>query len=324
MTTIRLVLRQHRWPIGFVLIAAALITVAALVVWSALVGLSVPANCIEDRFLDPMPPECIGASEFLAANEDLAGKVMASMFVLPLVAGVLLGAPLVASELEMRTATIAWSLSPSRRRWLAVRLAILVVGLAVVLAVPATVAYFLVAARPPQYDMSTAVLVDYGLRGPLVVFRGLAAFSIGVVAGLLLGRLLPAILVAAVLIVGILLVGGNHQWSGWPEPEIIVPEPDRYYADLTREDLGYVDSAGRRISWEEMTALYPGGYDESDPGFDYEAFDRWQQDNFRRVILGIPGEKLAFIESREAAGLVVLTAVLLGGAVIGIERRRPT
>jgi hypothetical protein len=323
MTTIRLVLRQHRWPVAFIVVAALTITVGALIVWSTLAGLSTPANCIEDRFLDPIPPECVGTEEFLAANEDLAGKVMAFMFVLPLLAGVLLGAPLVGSELETRTATLAWSLGTSRRRWLLTRLAILGTGLAIVLAVPAIAANELVAARPRQYDMSTAVLVDYGLRGPLVVFRGLAAFSIGVAAGLVLGRVLPALLVAGVAILAIWLWAGNSQYAGWPEPEILVPEPNHYYEDRSDRDFGWVDAAGERITWEQVTARYPPGYDETDPDFDYGHFDAWMRANFRQVMLAIPGEKLAFVEWREAAGLAGFTLLLLGASVVAIEHRRP-
>lgn len=323
MTTIRLVVRQHRWVVVVVVVAALIIAAGALVVWSALVGLSTPANCIEDRFLDPIPTECIGTEDFLRLNEDLAGKVMASMFVLPLLGGVLLGAPLVASELETRTATIAWSLGASRRRWLLVRLAILGIGFAVVLAIPAIAANLLVASRPHGYDMSTAVLVDYGLRGPLVVFRGLAAFSIGVAAGLVLGRVLPALLVASVAVLVIWLVAGDFMYSGWPEPELLVPEPDHYYRDFSDRDYGWIDASGERITWEKMTSLYPAGYDEADPNFDYTAFEVWQRSNFRQVVLGIPGEKLAFIEWREAAGLAALSLIILGGSVAAIERRRP-
>jgi hypothetical protein len=325
MTTGRLVLRQHRWPIGFVVIACLAIAAAAVFVWLALAGLSVPARCIEDRFLVPMPPECVGTEDFLLFNEDVGGKVMAAMAFLPLVAGVLVGAPLVASELETRTATIAWSLGGSRRRWLLVRLAIVGVGLAALLALPAIAANALVAERPDQYDMATATMVDYGLRGPLVVVRGLASFSIGVLAGLLFGRLLPAVLVAAATILVIGLVGMPLTYEGWPEPETFVPRADQWYWETGGGyESGFVDASGAHVSWEELTAQYPGGYDETDPSFDWVAFEAWQNANFQRVVLGIPGERLAFVEWREMAALGGLSVVLLGVSLLAIEWRRPT
>jgi hypothetical protein len=315
---------QHRWPIGFTVIASIVLAIGALFVWTALSGLSVPANCFLDRFLEPMPAECIGTEEFLALNEDIAGKVMAAMFVLPLLTGLLVGAPLVASELESRTATIAWSLGGSRRRWLVARLAILAGGLVIALAIPAMAADILVASRPPHYDLSSATMVDYGLRGPLVVFRGLASFSIGVAAGLLLGRLLPAILVGGVAVLLLVMGVTSYAYADWPESELFVPRADQNYADRSQQDYGWIDASGVRISWEQLIARYPGGFDETDPNFDYTAFEAWQYDNFQRVVLGIPGEKLAFVPWREAAGLTALSIVLLGSSLWFIEGRRPT
>ena len=291
MTTLRLVLRQHRWTLGFGVLLALVLGVAALVSWAALAGISTPAHCIEDRFLEPIPAECVGTEDFLRTNEDIAGKVMAAMAVLPLLTGILVGVPLVGSEIETRTATIAWSLGPSRRRWLVVRLAILGVVLAVALVLPAFAADLLAAVRPPQYDMSTATFIDYGLRGPLVVLRGLAAFGIGVVAGLALGRVLPALLVAGVAVVLLWNGFGSLQSYGWPPEETFTPREDQYFIQ-TGNVVGGIEPQGVRP--DEAVAIE-----------------------------GIPGEKLGFIATREAAVLAGLTVVLLGGSVLAIDRRRP-
>jgi ABC-type transport system involved in multi-copper enzyme maturation permease subunit len=291
MTTLRLVLRQHRWTLGFAVLLALVLGAGALVAWAALAGISTPAHCIEDRFLTPIPPECVGTEEFLRTNEDIAGKVMAAMAVLPLLTGILVGVPLVGSEIETRTATIAWSLGPSRRRWLAVRLAILGVVLAGALVLPAFAADLLAAVRPPQYDMSTATLIDYGLRGPLVVMRGLASFGIGVVAGLVLGRVLPALLVAVVTAVLLWNGLGSLQSYGWPPEETFTPREGEFFVQ-TGNVIGGIEPQGERPD-EPM------------------------------AVEGIPGEKLGFIATREAAILAGLTVVLLGGSLLAIERRRP-
>lgn len=321
MTTIRLTLRQHRGVVLFTIAFAAALAIGATVAWAALSGLSTPAHCIEDRFLVPIPAECVGTEEFVTWNNELADKVMAAMAVLPLLTGVLLGAPLVASEIETRTATIAWSLGPSRRRWLAVRLAILATLLAVALVIPAVTAQALAGARPyySQFDPSTTVLVDYGLRGPLVVLRGLAAFAIGVVAGLTLGRILPALLVAGVAVVLLWNVTESVRYMGWPPAEPVVRQEDRYYIEY--ECCTYVDASGRVLTAEEVYAMAP-----MDPfkSVDNEsAFDAWLAANFEERVMAIPGEKLAFIETRESAGLALLTVALLGGSIFAIERRRP-
>jgi hypothetical protein len=321
VTTVRLTLRQHRGVVLFTLAFAGALAIGATVAWAALSGLSTPAHCIEDRFLVPIPAECVGTEEFVTWNNELADKVMAAMAVLPLLTGVLLGAPLVASEIETRTATIAWSLGPSRRRWLAVRLAILATLLALALVIPAIAAQALVGVRPyyGEFDPSTTVLVDYGLRGPLVVVRGLAAFAIGVVAGLALGRILPALLVAGVAVVLLWNVTESVRYMGWPPAEPIVKQEDHYYIDLG--ETSYLDAEGRELSWDEVYEMAPMEPNKSLQ--DEVAFDAWLRDNFEERTVAIPGEKLGFIETRELAALGLLTVVLLGGSLFAIERRRP-
>jgi hypothetical protein len=321
VTTIRLTLRQHRGVVLFTLAFAGALAIGATVAWAALSGLSTPAHCIEDRFLDPIPAECVGTEEFLTWNEDLAGKVMAAMAVLPLLTGILVGTPLVASELESRTATIAWSLGPSRRRWLAVRLAILAAVLAAALVIPAMAAQALAGERPfyGELDPSTTVMIDYGLRGPLVVLRGLAAFAIGVVVGLALGRILPALLVAGVLVVVLWNVSEGARYAGWPAAESVARQEDHYYIEMG--GTTYIDSTGRELTWDEVYALAPMEPNKSLE--DEAAFAAWVRDTFEERILAIPGEKLAFVETREMVALGLLTVGLLGGSLLVIERRRP-
>jgi hypothetical protein len=286
MTTVRLVLLQHRWVVGFAVLVTLATAGAALVAWAALAGVSTPAHCIEDRFLVPIPAECVGTEEFLIRNEELAGKVMAALAVVPLLLGILVGAPLVGSEIETRTATIAWSLGASRRRWLLQRLLLLGLGLGLLLVLPAVAADLLASVRPPLYDMSTATLVDYGLRGPLVVLRGVTAFAIGVLVGLVIGRVLPALLVSGVAVLLLWNLLGTISQMGWPPQETFVPRDDQYYVSL-----GGAVAEGSKTGPQET--------------------------------VGIPGEKLAFVETREMILLGGLTVVLFGGSVMAIERRRP-
>jgi hypothetical protein len=318
MTTIRLVVRQHRWTIFFTLGAAVALTTAALYAWSILAGVTAPAHCIEDRFLVPMPPECVGMEEALLTSEEIGGKVMASMAVLPLLAGILVGVPLVGSEIETRTATIAWSLGPSRRRWLVTRVAILVVGLAVVLALPAFAADLLSGVRPPEYDPATTTTIDYGLRGPLVVLRGLAAFAIGTLVGLVMGRVLPALLVGGVAVILMWNLLGTWMYSGWPPAEEVVCRPDQYCIDYG--ERVFVDDAGVRHTFDEVVALAPMDPAKVDDGSE---FAEWLENNFEALSVAIPGEKLGFLVVREGAALALLTVGLLGASIVAIERRRP-
>jgi hypothetical protein len=249
-----------------------------------------PPRCIEDRFLVPQPLECAHTEEFLFINEEFGGKIMAAMAIVPFVTGALLGVLVVAREIEQRTATLPWSLSGSRTRWLlraALPLAALLLLLLTFLAFAAT---FLEAARTPGSDPA-ASLNDYGLRGPLIVFRGLLAFAIGVLTGALLGRVLPALIVAAVaciLAFNVLLIAKPFGMPFEPLPE----RPSWSYG-------GLVDI------WAPIEWTSSGEEIVPDPR------------------LGIPGERLREIELRESALLAVAFVVLSGVSLLVVNRRRP-
>lgn len=120
----------------------------------------------------------------------------------PFLVGVSLGVPIVAREIEQRTASLAWSVSRSRRRWLVLRVL-----------PPATivVATLLLLGQASEAALLAAGEIDFrhfAMHGPLLAVRGLAAFAIGVLVGTLLGRVLPAILLTGFAIV--LLVIGLH------------------------------------------------------------------------------------------------------------------
>ncbi len=110
----------------------------------------------------------------------------------PAVIGVLWGAPLVAQELEFRTNDFAWAQSVTRVRWLAVKAGwLLLAGAACGGAVTALVTWWsgpdnalvVNAFRPGQFDIQGIVPVAYA------VF----AVALGIAAGTVTRRILPAI-----------------------------------------------------------------------------------------------------------------------------------
>ena len=197
-------------------------------------------DCIRQWQGAPAPPGCESTVDFFAQNEAEAGKVMAAMWLLPLVAGVLAGSVLVAREVEHRTTQFAWSVGTSRRRWFVDRVApmfVVAVG-AVVLA--AIVAEVLEASRAPWMNPLVSAR-DFGLRGPIVVALAVAAFGVSVFVGAVVGRMLPALILSAVLLVGVRTVVDETvpfgepvakatSWSmrrsrSWPSPKRSRPEP---------------------------------------------------------------------------------------------------
>ncbi|MDQ2812160.1 MAG: transporter [Actinomycetota bacterium] len=116
------------------------------------------------------------------------------LLILPGLIGVLVGAPLIARELEYGTWRLAWSQTVSRARWLTVKLALVTGGLVIFgAAMTALITWYrapmdrLTGRFPPNvYDFEGLVLTAYIL----------SAFGFAVLAGLLLRRSIPAMVAA--------------------------------------------------------------------------------------------------------------------------------
>ena len=137
------------------------------------------------------------------------------LVVVPGVIGVFWGAPLMARELETGTYKLAWTQSVPRKRWLAVKLGL--VGL------------FSVAAAGLLSLMVTwwSSPIDRVNADPFTVFdqRGIVpfgyaafAFALGVTAGMLLRRTVPAMIATLVVFAGIRLAVTN-----WIRPYLLAP-----------------------------------------------------------------------------------------------------
>jgi hypothetical protein len=150
----------------------------------------------------------------------------AVMYLAPLVIGIFWGAPMVARELENGTFRLAWNQSVTRARWLAVKLAL--TGLAAMSF--AGVASVLVTwwARPIdraggfQVGMSQLSRFQpeiFGTRGIAPVGAAALAFALGVTAGTLTRRILPAMAVTLGLLAAALVA-----MPLWVSPHLVTPE----------------------------------------------------------------------------------------------------
>jgi hypothetical protein len=211
----RVTLKQHRFE---VVLAGAAAVLAGLVGVSIAVRigiLNVPPACLDAVVASPngsgVAPDCLalvreGAAilgeTFLTGEGTLAISIMG---VVPILAGLLGGVPIVARELEARTASTAWSLNGSRSRWLNRQIwpIGLVVGATVVFAATAAIP---VADASVAWGRSASSLI--GLHGAHAVLRAFSAFGVGLAVGALVGRTLPAFILAVLLTVGLALGSG--------------------------------------------------------------------------------------------------------------------
>ena len=321
LTTARIGFRVHRFEILMAVLACVIVTITAAIVTVHLIQANalVPAGCWDELFWSSVPPSssCESPGLFFAARDDSA-PVMTAMFVLPLLVGLLLGVPLVAGELETRTAETAWILAGSRNRWLAY-LAIPTLALILVAVGGAAVmAQILAAAREPW-------LVDgpgwesIGSFGTIVVARGAVAFGAGLLAGAVVGRTLPALIVAVIACAFIVIVamGARQAWVTANQQPL-----DGRNGNIPGAILGsgsrqtFIDSSGAVLTSEQAYARIP-------PGLMDEAVGAWLSDNMREVYLGVPASEVPAWERVEVIGLGATTALLLIGSFVVVNRRRP-
>ena len=314
-TAARLTFRLYRFELLAILAYGLILSGLGLLVAYRLGSVYPGVECIRLWQGAPAVAGCESTVDFFDRNEAEAGRIMAAMWLLPLVAGVLAGSVLVAREVEHRTTQFAWSVGTSRRRWFVDRVVpvfVVAVGAVVLAAVAGEVVE---AARAPWIDPLVSSQ-DYGLRGPTVVALAVAAFGISVFVGALIGRMLPALILAAVLVVGVRSVVG--QMLPFGEPVVILS--DSIFSEIAATDSPLVTggawqaSDGRLLSWEEAYALAPAGTD--DPS-------SWLSEHGKDVALGVPGRDIWRVELRESAILVVIGLVGLVGAALVVDRRRP-
>jgi hypothetical protein len=325
ITQLRLAFRLQRFEIVALAIAVGIVAIAAVLVRSRLDATAVTPDCWLAWFGSGGPGssvECDGPVQaFLTINESEAGKVMASMALLPLAVGLFLGVPLVAREIETGTASTAWYLSASRGRWLIGRVVPVLVVALVLLGTLAVASEILWAGREPW---SPAVRwSDAGLHGPVVVGKGLAMFGLALLAGAILGRVLPAVIVGLALCL-VVFIGDGMAVDAWLQNEapkhVVVLDP------AGEGDLGasafpggtyfsqwWRTPEGELLDNEQAYQRAPGGVDQ----------DQWLSANFESVMTGVPGSVYPDWARLETAGfgLIGLGAIALAFPVV--NRRRP-
>ena len=197
--------RQHRGQA-----IACLALLVALAVYAIVLGTSMRTAFSHDdlaaclaRSQGTSCPNAVGAfmSEF-GSEVNIAFWSVA--LIVPGLIGVLVGAPLIARELEYGTWRLAWSQTVPRARWLAVKLALVTGGLIVLgAAMTAVITWY----RAPM-DRITGHLQHnaFDFEGLVLTAYILCAFGFAVLAGLLVRRSIPAMVAAFVPWLAIRLV----------------------------------------------------------------------------------------------------------------------
>jgi hypothetical protein len=178
--------------------------------------------------------------------------------------GAFWGAPLVAREIETGTFRVAWNQSVSRNRWLVVKVTMAGVAamagaglLSLLLYWWAEPVYQAATFAPPRSSLSFGRLSPllFGVNGIAPI--GYAAFALGLAAGVLIKRTLPAMAVT-LLGVGFVMLA----WPIWVRPHLFTPVRELVRLKPSAID-GLATTAGNQMTiYAGITK--PGGWVISD------------------------------------------------------------
>jgi hypothetical protein len=307
----RLAFAQQRFELRLLLIAVLVVAVAALAIaWQTrtlrdeqLACYRDAAPAVEGSFGSP----CAAQDPNLELLGQMGTLAKVGVIVTPFALGLFLGVPLVAREVEGRTAAIAWSMSRSRRRWLLLRAAPVVVAVVVACLLAGIAAEVLVRAQPENEGIDPG-FADYAARGMLVPARGIAVVAIGLAMGTLIPRQLPALLLAAAVTVA-LFAALEIVTDGWMADAAEPMDSAALQAGASSKiyGTGYRDDVtGKVVTWEEYYQAHP------DPSLD--EFE--EPAGVTPIVYAVPASRYGEFVLRESA---ILTAVALLG--IGISAR---
>jgi hypothetical protein len=270
--------------------------------------------------------------------------------VLPGVAGVFWGAPLVAREVEAGTFRMIWTQSVTRRRWLASRVA--VVGLSIVAASAVLVLLFGWWAGL-QDKVGTDLYGTFDQRDLVPVAHALFGFALGVAIGTLVRRVLPAMALTMVVFVtvrlvvskaarphfmtpskleGALEVGRTGFGSENGGPMSLRPDPPRL-PNAWPMSVDIVDKAGRALTPSVVETTCPqmsnlpkpgeGGGPRQAPKGVMDALEACVTDvgkTYHTVVTYHPKAHYWPLQWIESGGYTALAALLLGWCAWKVRR----
>ena len=240
----------------------------------------------------------------------------AALLILPILLGALVGAPLVAREVEQRTHLLVWIQSVTRTRWLAMKL-ILVLGtgllVALVLMVLLTWWY-----SPISQLIGSFNQVAFDFSGPVLIAATVLNLALGIFMGTLTRRTVFAIFLTLALILAIRLPVEFGLRPNY-EPQITVTWPlaqiDHPPITLGKDDWnlgqGFLDAQGNKTN-----TVRCNGSQQQTP------LQCMQADGYRGNYLSYqPADRFWTFQWIETSIYLAISALALGATVWLVRRR---
>jgi hypothetical protein len=310
-----LIWRQHRTEVCVLVLLVGMFGIALLVLGTQAHDLfpGGPARCAGEAGINEA---CAASFRRLDEEYGYVENLLAGFYLVPVVIGAFLGAPLLARELEDGTWQLAWTQAVPRMRWLAAKLAALA-GVTVTLTAlfTAVLTWF----RQPfdawegrfQYDA-------FDLEGFVPVAYALFAFGVATAAGAILRRSLPAFGVAFGAFLAARMAVALLARPAYATP-LTTMEPvgvgGSGFADWMIEQ-GYADATGRRLSSTEYYELEDAA---NRAGTNLNQFLHAR--GIQQYGVYHPADRFWTFQLIEAALFIAAAAALIGVVVWRVRRR---
>jgi ABC-type transport system involved in multi-copper enzyme maturation permease subunit len=313
-----LIWRQHRQQALFGTATLALLTLLLL-----LTGLHMHSVFHESglgRCLASRHPDCSNLQSAFESRFSTLRQLVPFFMALPALLGLFWGAPLIGRELEQGTHLLVWTQGVTRLRWLSTKLATFL-ALTLVL----TIAYaFLISWWLGPLDRSTGDRFQPGIfdqQGLVPVAYAVFALALGIAAGAVLKKTMPAMAATLVGFVGlrVLVASLARRHFVSPVKSTYVPLPS---ADVTHPGAWVFsqhtyDAAGRVVSPFEVPSACPPNTHPTTA-----ALDRCiRAHGFLNTDVFQPASRFWLFQGIETALFGGLAVALLAVAVWWVRRR---
>ncbi|PZS03260.1 MAG: transporter [Pseudonocardiales bacterium] len=310
--------RQHRAAA-----VAALLLCAALGGLLLVTGLSMHTAFGRDGVASCLStagrPGCQDVIDGFVAQHIGLNDQLPWLIVVPALVGMFFGAPLLGREFEHGTWKLAWTQSITRTRWIAVQLT--GVG-ALIIALSAGLTVMFAWWRAPldaiqgRFDPAS-----FSLAGPSFAAAALFAFALGVLAGALLRRTVPAMAAtSAGYLAARLTVEACRPHYLAPLTRVIDPvRHDRHGAFTTRDWIlhtGWIDRSGHHVTGASQHRIIS---DAIANGTDLAAY--MHQHGIANYVQYQPANRYWPFQLIEA-GIFLALAVMLLAAAVWVVRKR--
>jgi hypothetical protein len=315
--------RQHRVELVSALVLVALVAVPLVVTGLALHAeyrSSGAAACVAGG-----GGGCAGLVTEFAERHAEWGKRFVWVAFLPALAGVFVGAPLFAREFEHGTWRLAVTQTVTRTRWLTVKIALVGAGVA---AVAGLCAVLFTWWRAPLDEIGGRMrTASFVVAVPSLVSVTVFAFALGVLAGAVLRRTIPAMVATLVtyLTVRIATEESLRQYYRTPRTRITDPatasDAGRLPSTDWTVDSGWIDRTGHRLSDGEQADLLQRIYGGSGSVPDDLVANYLATHGMREYAEYHPASDFWSFQAIESALFLGAAAVLLTGTVWLVRRR---